>query len=82
MAGLLVGMLGQMAALRVAEGVGQVQLGVALVGLNQDDVGLGVQPLILLDAQHHARMNHGAKGLAQHGGQAPVNDVRNARGMG
>jgi hypothetical protein len=48
---LLVGVLGQRAALRIAEGVGQEHLGVAVVGLEQHDVGVGVAALVALHAQ-------------------------------
>jgi hypothetical protein len=41
---LLVGMLGHCAALAVAEGVGQVQLGIAVVRLDQHDIGGGDTP--------------------------------------
>ena len=63
-AGLLVGVLGHFAALAVAEGVGEKQLGVLLVGLDEHDVGFGVVQGVVLEAQRQPRVDHGAEGLA------------------
>lgn len=54
LARLLVGVLGQMTALPITEGVGQIQLGIPVVWFNQDDVGIRIKPLVMLHAQLHA----------------------------
>ena len=61
---LLVGVFGQRAALRVAEGVGQEHLRVAVVGLEQHDVGVRVAALVALHAELQPRMDQRAEGLA------------------
>ena len=43
-------------------------LGVAVVGLDQHDIGLGVLDGVVLHAQLHARVDHGAESLAQNSG--------------
>lgn len=75
LARLLVGVLGQMTALPITEGVGQIQLRVAVVRLNQDDVGIRIEPLVLLHAQLHAGVDHGAECLAQHRRQTTIDDA-------
>ena len=67
-----------MAALAVAECVGEEQLGVALIGFDQHDVGVGVGALVVLQAEREPRMDHGAEGLAEHRRQPPVDDAGDA----
>ncbi|EWS52543.1 hypothetical protein X551_04669 [Methylibium sp. T29] len=72
-------MLGHAAALRVAERVGEEHLGVARVGLEQQDVGVGVELVVLAQAELHARADQRAERLAQHLRQAAVDQPRQRR---
>jgi hypothetical protein len=75
----LVGVLGQHAALRDAEGVGQEQLGIARIGLEQHDVGVWMALLVAAHAELEARMDQRAEGLRQHHRQPAVHQLRDAR---
>ena len=46
--------------------------------LYMDRGRLRVRALVVLHAQFHARMDHRAEGLRQHGGQARIGDARDA----
>ena len=75
--GLLVGVLGQFAALAVAEGVGQKQLGIAVVGLDEHDGGVGVAALVLFHAQLQPGVDHAAESLAHHRRESAFHHRRN-----
>ena len=77
-AGLLVGVLGQLAPAGIAEGAGAVERRVVVVGLQQHDVALGVGRGIAPHAQLQARVDEGAEGLAHHRRQAFGREVRDA----
>ena len=77
--GLLVNVFGHLAARVVAEGVGKEQFSVVRLGLDEQDVGVGVEPLVVLEAQRHARVDQGAEGLAHHGRQPAFDQRGNAR---
>ena len=70
-------MFSDMAALRITKDVGEVQLGVAVVGFDQDDIGMRIGAFVVLHSQFQAGMDHRAKGLAQHGRQAAIDYFRN-----
>ena len=76
-AGALVGMFSEPAALAVAEGVGQEERRVAVVGLEEQDVGARVAGLVTFHAEFQTRMDQRAEGLAQHHRQATVDQARN-----
>ena len=44
----------QVAALRVAECIGQVQFRIAVIGLDQHDVGVGVSAFVVFETQRQA----------------------------
>ena len=49
--GLLVGVLGHLAALAITEGIGQIHFSVTVVGLKQHDVGVRVGVFVVFHAQ-------------------------------
>ena len=71
----LVGMLGKLLTVAVAEDVLEEQVRVATLGLEQQHVRARETLLVAFHAGLHARLDQRAEGLAQHAGQATVRQV-------